>query len=136
MEKNTVEPEKKVTEIRLKRFEVRLNEKEWDQFLELEKSTGKGKSDLVRQYFLEDSMGFLVNLKDMMRRLDVLGVELGNARKGINRLIIYAHKLETEGQLDTAVLQEFIPLLSEFVDLQRKLEASFRRHFRVLKRRK
>lgn len=58
---------------KIRRFELRLSEQELKQFLELEKSLGINRSDIVRIRVLKNAANMLVNTKELMKKMDAMG---------------------------------------------------------------
>lgn len=120
-------------EQRTKRFELRLSEAERSQFLELEKSLGLSRADIVRIRVLQYSKKMLVNTTKMMELLDGIGTELGRSGNNINQLARHANTLQKQGMLNPDPLNELTPLLSEYIRVQRELEKSFRKLIRLIR---
>lgn len=104
MAKNELSPRK------IRRFELRLSEPELHQFLELEKSLGISRADIVRIRVLKNSTKMLVNAKELMKQLDLIGAELGRSGNNINQLARHANVLHKRGMLRHEVTAEFSTL--------------------------
>jgi Bacterial mobilisation protein (MobC) len=115
------------------RFELRLSEQELHQFLELEKSLGISRSDIVRIRVLKNSSKMLVNTKELLHQLDQIGAELGRAGNNINQLARHANILQKRGQLGPDVITEFTSLFSEYIKVQQGLEKSIRQIIRLMR---
>lgn len=119
---------------RTRRFELRLSEAERGQFLELEKSLGVSRADIVRIRVLQYSKRMLVNTTEMMKLLDSIGTELGRSGNNINQLARHANTLQRQGILHPALVHDLTPLLSEYIRVQRELEKSLRQLLRLMRR--
>lgn len=120
-------------EQRTRRFELRLSEAERAQFLELEKSLGISRADIVRIRVLQYSKKMLVNTAEMMKLLDSIGTELGRSGNNINQLARHANTLQRQGILHPALVHDLTPLLSEYIRVQRELEKSLRQLLRLMR---
>lgn len=120
-------------EQRTRRFELRLSEAERAQFLELEKALGLSRADIVRIRVLQHSKRMLVNTTEVMKLLDSIGTEIGRSGSNINQLAKHANTLRQQGMLHASVISDLIPLLTEYVRLQRELEQSIRQLIRLIR---
>lgn len=120
-------------EQRSRRFELRLSEAERAQFLELEKALGLSRADIVRIRVLQHSKKMLVNTTEIMKLLDSIGAEIGRSGNNINQLARHANTLQQQGMLHAVLIRDLIPLLTEYVRLQRELEQSIRRLIRLIR---
>lgn len=120
-------------ELRTKRFELRLSEAERSAFLELEKSLGISRADIVRIRVLREGKKMLVNTTQIMKQLDNIGTELGRSGNNINQLSRHANSLQQQGLLRAGLLNELSPLLSEYTRMQRSLERSLRQLIRLIR---
>jgi len=120
-------------EQRTRRFELRLSEAERAQFLALEKALGLSRADIVRIRVLQHSKKMLVNTTDIMKLLDGIGTEIGRSGNNINQLARHANTLQQQGMLHAVLIRDLIPLLTEYVRLQRELEQSIRQLIRLIR---
>lgn len=118
---------------KIRRFELRLSEQELKQFLELEKSLGISRSDIVRIRVLKNATNMLVNAKELMKKLDVTGAELGRSGNNINQLARHANILHKQGLLSQSIATEFNSLLGEYITIQQELEKVIRQIIRLMK---
>lgn len=118
---------------KIRRFELRLSEPELHQFLELEKSLGMSRADIVRIRVLRNSTKMLLNVKDLMKQLDLIGAELGRSGNNINQLARHANVLNKRGILGREITTEFNSLFTEYVKVQQELEKLFRQILRLMK---
>lgn len=118
---------------KIRRFELRLSEQELMQFLELEKSLGISRSDIVRIRVLKNAANMLTNTKELMKRLDTIGAELGRSGNNINQLAKHANILQKQGLLSQSVATEFTSLLGGYITVQQELEKNIRQIIRLMK---
>ncbi|RZJ92797.1 MAG: MobC family plasmid mobilization relaxosome protein [Chryseobacterium sp.] len=120
-------------ETKTRRFELRLSEEELLQFLDLEKSIGISRADIVRIRVLKNSTKMLVNSKELMGRLDEIGTELGRAGNNINQLARHANVLNKKEMLATGTFADLTSLMSSYIDVQRELEKILRQLIRLMR---
>ncbi len=118
---------------KVRRFELRLSEQELIQFLELEKSLGISRSDIVRIRVLKNADNMLTNTKELMKKLDGIGAELGRSGNNINQLAKHANILQKQGLLSQSVATEFTSLLGGYIIVQQELEKNIRQIIRLMK---
>jgi cation transport regulator ChaC len=118
---------------KIRRFELRLSEQELKQFLELEKSLGISRSDIVRIRVLKNATNMLLNVKELMKKLDSIGAELGRSGNNINQLARHANILHKQGLLSQSIATEFNSLLGEYITIQQELEKVIRQIIRLMK---
>ncbi|WP_316786581.1 plasmid mobilization relaxosome protein MobC [Pedobacter frigiditerrae] len=118
---------------KIRRFELRLSDQEMMQFLELEKSLGISRSDIVRIRVLKNAVNMLTNTKELMKKLDAIGAELGRSGNNINQLAKHANILQKQGLLNQSVATEFASLLGGYVTVQQELEKNIRQIIRLMK---
>lgn len=124
---------KELSPKKTRRFELRLSDQELNQFLELEKSLGISRADIVRIRVLKNSSKMLVNTKELMCQLDQIGAELGRAGNNINQLARHANILQKQGLLGPNVTAEFTSLFLEYIKVQRELEKLIRQIIRLMR---
>jgi len=122
-----------IKEQRTRRFELRLSEAERTQFLDLEKSLGLSRADIVRIRVLQHAKKMLVNTTEIMKLLDNIGTEIGRSGNNINQLAKHANTLQQQGMLHAGLLHDLAPLLTEYIRLQRRLEQSIRQLIRLIR---
>lgn len=116
-----------------RRFELRLSDEELLQFLELEKSLGISRADIVRIRVLKNSSKMLLNGRELLNHLDHIGAELGRAGNNINQLARHANVLGKQGQLSQDITATFNELFVRYISDQRELEKALRQIIRLLK---
>lgn len=118
---------------KIRRFELRLSEQELQKLMELEKSLGISRADIVRIRVLKNSDRTLVNAKELMKNLDAVGAELGRSGNNINQLAKHANILQKQGLLSQSVAIEFNSLLGSYIREQQELEKIIRQIIRLMK---
>ncbi|QQD14385.1 hypothetical protein [Sphingobacterium sp. UDSM-2020] len=132
--KNSIKKRKPAShEQRSRRFELRLSEAERTQFLDLEKSLGLSRADIVRIRVLQNSKKMLVNTTEIMKLLDSIGTEIGRSGNNINQLAKHVNTLQQQGMFHSALIRDLAPLLTEYIRLQRRLEQSIRQLIRLIR---
>lgn len=119
---------------RPRRFELRLSDEEHAQFLELEKALGMNRADIVRIWVLQHSKKMLVNTTEIMKLLDSTGTEIGRSGNKINKMAKQANILQQQGILQPSLIRDLATLFTEYIQLQRRLERTFRYLLRLIRR--
>jgi len=117
---------------RTKKIDARFTEDEFKVVLELEKTLGISKTDLVRTRLLQDARLTVINAKELIALLDSIGTELGRCGNNINQLAKYANVLNKYGKLSPVVMERFNLLFEDYTENQKKLEISLRKIIRTL----
>ena len=117
---------------RIKKIDVRFTQTEYAQVLEMEKTLGISKTELVRLRVLDSSPQLLINAKEMISQLDGIGTELGRSGNNINQLARYANILKKQGILSPGVIERFLVLFGDYVRQQQALETALRKIIRNL----
>ncbi|CDS94172.1 conserved hypothetical protein [Sphingobacterium sp. PM2-P1-29] len=115
------------------RFELRLSQLEREHFIALEKALGMNRSEIVRLRVLSQSSKVLVNAREVLGMLDLLGTELGRSGNNINQLARHANILNKQGRLTPADLGTLAILLSDYIEKQRLIEKELRSLMRLIK---
>jgi hypothetical protein len=117
---------------RTKKIDARFTEDEFKVVLELEKTLGISRTDLVRTRLLQDARLTVINAKELIALLDSIGTELGRCGNNINQLAKYANVLNKYGRLSPVVMERFNLLFEDYTENQKKLEISLRKIIRAL----
>jgi hypothetical protein len=117
---------------RTKKIDARFTEDEFKIILELEKTLGIRRTDLVRTRLLQDARLTVINAKELIALLDCIGTELGRCGNNINQLAKYANVLNKYGRLSPVVMERFNLLFEAYTENQKKLEISLRKIIRTL----
>ncbi|WP_184547285.1 plasmid mobilization protein [Mucilaginibacter sp. FT3.2] len=112
---------------------ARLTEDEYNKLVALEKELGMNHTDLIRHRLLGSQHKQLVNAREVLNRLDVMGSELGRAGNNINQLARHANILNKRGRLDEMVVKEFNLLFREYARIRNDTEKSLRQIIRLIR---
>lgn len=116
---------------RVKKIDVRFTQEEYDDILELEKTLGLNKTDLVRARVLNNVKVAVVNAKELIALLDQTGAEMGRCGNNINQLAKYANYLSKRGSLSPVVIERFNILFEQYIKNQEKMDAGLRKVIRM-----
>jgi hypothetical protein len=117
---------------RTKKIDARFSEDEYALVVALEKELGISKTELVRMRLLGNAKQVVINSRDMVRKLDAIGAEMGRAGNNINQLAKHANTLRLKGALNPAVAASFNELLEDYIKIQQALEVSLRKIVRAM----
>jgi len=117
---------------RIKKIDARFTEDEYHIILEMERTLGTRKTDLVRNRLLQDAHLTVVNAKELIALLDGVGTELGRCGNNINQLAKYANTLNKYGRLSPVVIECFNLLFESYIGNQKALEIALRKIIRLL----
>lgn len=112
---------------RTKKITVRFTEDEYKTISELEETLGISKTDLVRQRLLHGARLTIINAKEMIAGLNVIGAELGRSGNNINQLARYANTLNKQGVLSPQIAEQFNTLFSSHLDNRKALDTALRK---------
>ncbi len=116
-----------------KRFEIRLTSGEETLFLSMETQLGISRAEIFRRRVLEDSAQLLIDAKTLMRRLDLIGAELGRAGNNINQLARHANILNKRGDMPPDLFEQLSVILHNYATLQSSLEKELRHLIRLMR---
>ena len=119
---------------RSKKVDARFTEDEYRIILELEKTLGVRKTDLVRTRLLANAPQILINAKELITAIDAIGTELRRAGNNINQLARYANTLQKSGRLSANIIEQFNIVLSAYLQNQEQLEITLRKIIRLIGR--
>ena len=122
----------KAAEKRTKKIDARFTEEEYKLVLEMEKTLGIRKTDLVRNGLLKNSRSVIINAKELISHLDKAGTELGRSGNNINQLARYANMLAKKDVLSPVVTERFNILLGQYLNNQKDLETALRKIIRMM----
>lgn len=112
---------------------ARLTEEEYKMLLALEKELGMNHTDLIRHKLLGGQHKQLVNAREVLTRLDVMGAELGRAGNNINQLARHANVLNKRGMLNETLVRDFNLLFREYARIRNNTEKSLRQIIRLIR---
>ena len=116
---------------RIKKIDVRFTQEEYDNILELEKTLGINKTDLVRTRVLSNVKVMVVNAKELIALLDQTGAEMGRCGNNINQLAKYANILSKSGKLSPVVIERFNYLFEQYIKNQENIDTTLRKVIRI-----
>ncbi len=119
---------------RNKKIDARFTEDEYKTVLDLEKTLGVSRSDLIRTRLLENAPHVLINAKELIMAIDTIGSELGRAGNNINQLARYANILQKRGRMTPDIIAQFNVLLSGYLENQQHLAITLRKIIRLIGR--
>ena len=122
---------KKDREKRVKKIDARFTQTEYELVLGMEKTLGISKTELVRLRLLNGSERMLMNTRELIGQLDIIGAEMGRIGNNINQLAKHAHIMRLNGEMPIYVAEKFNALFEEYLDSQRRLEVVFRKLIRL-----
>lgn len=116
---------------RIKKIDARFTEEEYNIVLELEKTLGIRKTDLVRTRLLQNAPLAVINGKELILVLNQIGAEIGRSGNNINQLAKYANILRKKGLLSVVISERFNILFEQYIQNQKLLEAALRKIIRM-----
>jgi hypothetical protein len=122
----------KTGEKRTKKIDARFTEEEYKLVLEMERTLGIRKTDLVRNGLLKNSHSVIINAKELIGQLEKAGAEIGRSGNNINQLARYANMLNKQDILSPVVAERFNILLGQYLDNQKDLETVLRKIIRMM----
>jgi hypothetical protein len=114
------------------KIDVRFTEDEYQQMLALEKALGIRKAEIVRMRVLKDVDVIMINALELIKRLDLIGAELGKSGSNINQLAKYANTLQKRGLLSVQVVERFNLLFEQYLRNQEVMELTLRKVLRAM----
>jgi hypothetical protein len=116
---------------RTRKIDVRFTEEEFALVLKMEKTLGLKRTDLIRTRVLQSSQ-VIINSREMIIQLDLLGAELGRIGNNINQLARYANTLNKRALLSAQIIERYNKLLEEYIRIQQQLEVTLRKIIRSM----
>lgn len=117
---------------RTRRFEMRLTEAEHGALLEMERSLGMARAEIVRHRVFSGTTQ-VADARQLMQQLDALGAELGRSGNNVNQLARHANTLNRQGTLGPAALAGIDGSLGDYTEIQRQIERQLRKLIRMMK---
>jgi hypothetical protein len=122
----------KLTEGKRSKFiNVRFTKEEFQTVIDLEKSLGVTKTELIRMRVLSGAKETVINSKELIRYLDSLGAELSRIGNNINQLARHANVLKLQGGVSPSVIAQFNLLFEDYILAQQSVETALRKIVRV-----
>lgn len=117
---------------RSRKIDARFTEEEFQMIVDLEVQLGIRRTDLIRIRLLHNSKNLVVNAKDLIAHLDLIGAELGRTGNNINQLAKYANTLKKQGLLSPEIADRYLTLLERYNETQQSLQISIRKIIRKM----
>ncbi|HZY39744.1 MAG TPA: plasmid mobilization relaxosome protein MobC [Mucilaginibacter sp.] len=114
------------------RVTARFNKEEYKIVQELEKTLGVNKTEIVRSRLLQNGTAVLVNAKEVIRELDLIGTELGRSGNNINQLAHYANVLKLKSVFSESVIVRFNEIFELHLEQRKELDTTLRKIIRIL----
>jgi hypothetical protein len=124
----------KETGKRTKKIDARFTEDEYKTILELEKTLGIRKTDLVRAALLKNAGSVIINAKELIAGLEQAGAELDRSGNNINQLARHANILKKKGTVPPVIIERFNGLFEQYLSNQKDLETALRKIIRMMPR--
>lgn len=106
---------------------VRFTEQEFALLQGLVKTLGVKRADLVRMRVLQQSPQIMINAKELINQLDLLGIELARVGNSINQLARYANVLNKRTLLSPEIIERYNVLLAQYLKIQQRVEITLRK---------
>ena len=108
-------------------YKVYLNDKESKILLEQQEVLGfKNLSQYMRFKLLKDKKRMIyVNPVELLKQMDIYGIEMGRIGNNINQLSKHANRLNKENKLDNNIIEDLTRSLEEYNNLKSKILMSF-----------
>lgn len=118
---------------RTRLIKAKLTDEEFAKLLEIQKTSGMNRMELIRMRVLGGGTVVVVNTAELLTVLDTIGAELGRAGNNINQLARHTNVLNRQGRLAPEVVTEFNRLFTDYIRTQRELEKNIRALLRAMK---
>lgn len=115
-----------------RKIDVRFTEEEFKMIETLESTLGLKKTEIVRRKVLDKSNSIVINAKEAIKSLDIIGEELGRSGNNINQLARYANTLNKQGISSPVVITRFNILFENYIETQKSLDGAFRKIIRLM----
>lgn len=89
-------------------------------------------TQLIRDRLIGGNAPRTVDTKELLRKLDTVGTELGRTGNNINQLARHANTLSRQGISPYAAVDAFIPLFRDYIRRQENLEKLLRHLLRKM----
>jgi len=114
------------------KIDVRFTEDEYKLITAMEQALGINKTQLVRSRLLHNGAVAIINAKELIRELSVLGTELGRSGNNLNQLAHYANTLKSKEILSPVVAERFEILMEDHLKNRSELNTCLRKVIRML----
>lgn len=110
---------------------VRFTDKETELLECLSRELQLTRTEYIRMRALTNGEIILINSREMIAALDLVGQETRYIGNNINQLARHANTLNLQGHLTSHVITEFNRLFEQYLVQQRKLETALRQVMRL-----
>ncbi|WP_345949018.1 plasmid mobilization relaxosome protein MobC [Mucilaginibacter sp. PAMB04274] len=117
---------------RTRKIDARFTEEEYQTIIEMEREFGISRADIIRSHVLSGAQQRVINGKELISQLDLIGGELGRAGNNINQLARYANILKKQNILSPGLIEQFNLLLEKYHGNQVVLEVTLRKVIRLM----
>jgi uncharacterized protein (DUF1778 family) len=114
------------------KIDVRFTEDEYKMIVEMARTFGISRTNLVRQRVLKNGDGIVINARALILELNQIGAELSRSGNNLNQLAYYANVLKLKEILSPVVVERYLLLLEENLKCRSKLDATLRKIIRQL----
>lgn len=114
-------------------IKAKLTDEEFEALLEIQKTAGMNRMELIRKRVLHGGSTVTINIKELLGTLDAIGTEMGRAGNNINQLARHANVLNKQGNLNPDITNEFNKLFTAYIRIQQELEKTLRQILRAMK---
>jgi len=114
------------------KIDVRFTEDEYKLVTEMEQTLGLSKTHLVRSRLLNSGSVTVVNAKQLIKELGILGTELGRSGNNINQLAHYANNLKLKDILSPVVAERLELLMQDHLRQRAELNTILRKLIRMM----
>lgn len=114
-------------------IKAKLTEEEFKELLEIQKTCGLNRMELIRRRVLGKGITVTINTAELLNALDSIGSEMGRAGNNINQLARHANVLNKQGMLSPQIVRYFNTRFSDYINTQQELEKLLRQILREMK---
>ena len=116
------------TELKTRKLQLHVTELEYANIKLLYSASGKKTvSDFMRALILDkDKSNFIINRVELIKHLDVIGIEIGRIGNNINQLAKYANIQIKSGKVDPKTMIRFTDQMDKYLQERRELAKAYR----------
>lgn len=111
---------------------IRLSNEEIERLLFLEKETGSNRSNLFRVRILNNSDRVILNARELLKKLNIISVEIGRIGNNINQLARHANTVNKNSNVPIGVVTNFNALMTKYLLAEQDLHKAFRDIYRLM----
>ena len=115
-------------ELKTKKLQMHVTEIEYTKIQTLYHASGnKTVSDFMRVLVLDEiKSNSIINNVELIKHLDVIGIEIGRIGNNINQFAKYANIQIKSGKVNTSVIIDFIDVMDKYMQERRELAKAYR----------